>query len=52
MAKETKLTGMKEITRYANGSEATILGWIRDMDFPATKVGGIWESDKGLIDSW
>lgn len=47
-----RLTGMKEICNYMNRSEATILGFIRGMDFPAAKVGGIWEADSTDIDKW
>jgi hypothetical protein len=46
------LTGMKEICAYAKRSEATVLGWIRDLDFPARKIGGIWESNSSLVDKW
>jgi len=46
------LTGMKEITAYARRSEATILTWVRDMDFPARKIGGVWESNTALVDQW
>lgn len=46
------LTGMKEIAAYARRSESTILAWVRDMDFPARKIGGVWESNTCLIDRW
>lgn len=46
------LTGMKEIAHYARRSEVTILTWIRDMDFPARKIGGVWESNTSLVDQW
>ena len=46
------LTGMKEITTYARRSEATVLSWIRDMDFPARKISGVWESHSALVDQW
>jgi len=49
----TALQGMKEIGAYVNRSEATVLDWIRNLDFPANKMdGGIWESDKTAIDDW
>jgi hypothetical protein len=46
------LPGMKDICKHCNRSPATILAWIRDRDFPATKIGGSWESDTDLIDDW
>ena len=47
-----KLSGMKAICTYINRSEATVLGWIRDLGFPAKKLGGIWESTTDLADKW
>ena len=47
------LAGMKEICRYMSRSESTVLGLIRDCDFPAFKInGGTWESDTDLIETW
>lgn len=46
------LTGKKRIACYANRSWATVLKWIKDDHFPATKIDGIWESDKEMIDNW
>ena len=46
------LSGMKEICDYIHRSEATVLEWIRTSGLPATKLGGIWESDSDLIDQW
>jgi len=46
------LTGMKEIQKHMNLSEATILAWIRQENFPARKLGGIWISDTDVIDRW
>jgi len=46
------LSGMDEISDYARRSAVTLLDWIRNMSFPATKIGGIWESDTCLIDQW
>jgi len=48
----TALIGMRAICDYVNRSESTVLGLIRHEDFPAKKIGGIWESDKELIDDW
>ena len=44
---------MGEICTYVRRSETTVLGWIRDLKFPARKLSGkMWESDKELIDKW
>lgn len=48
----TNLSGLEEIAQYARRSKATVLDWIRNKDFPAAKLGHVWESDKGLIDQW
>lgn len=48
----TALTGMKEICEYMGRSDVTILKLIRDQEFPACKIGGIWEADKDLVDEW
>jgi len=52
MVESPALSGMKAICQYVNRSESTVLHWIRDLDFPAHKIGGIWESDRNLIDEW
>jgi len=46
------LSGMKSICDYCSRSESTIIKWIQQAGFPATKVTGSWESDTDLIDSW
>ena len=46
------LIGMKEICDYMNRSEATVLKLIRELDFPAKQVGGIYEADKNEIKKW
>ena len=46
------LVGMNDICRYMGRSESTMLIMIRDLDFPARKLVGVWESDTGLIDAW
>jgi hypothetical protein len=43
---------MKAICDYVKRSESTVLDWIRNWNFPAQKIGGIWESDRELIDQW
>lgn len=50
---DTILQGMKEICAYVNRSESTVINWILNQEFPASKLGGlIWESDKVSIDEW
>ena len=46
------LSGMKEICRHCNRSEATILSWVRLQAFTAVKITGGWESDTEKIDVW
>lgn len=46
------LSGMKDICKYMGRSESTMLNIIRDLDFPARKICGIWESDTELADKW
>ncbi len=46
------LSGMNEISQYVRRSHDTVLNWIRTRDFPAKKIGGVWESDRELIDDW
>jgi len=46
------LSGMKDICKYMGRSESTMLNIIRDLDFPAKKICGIWESDTELADKW
>lgn len=46
------LTGMKAICTHMNRSEATMLALIREYDFPARKLRGIWETDTELVDEW
>lgn len=48
----TALIGMKEICKYCQRSEPTILMLIRTQAFPADKFSGVWESDTELIDDW
>ena len=51
-AADDLLSGMKAICDYVNRTEPTVLAYIKSQAFPAKKVGGIWESRKGLIDAW
>ncbi len=47
------LDGMKEICGYVRRTESTVLKWVRELGFPAKKVGGgIWQSETALIDEW
>lgn len=47
-----ELIGMAAICDKVKRSESTVWNWIRDMDFPAKNVGGIWESNDDLIQTW
>ena len=51
-AQDGALQGMKEICRYMDKSENTILSYVRNKNFPARKVGGEWMSDSALIAEW
>ncbi|MBU0994868.1 MAG: hypothetical protein KJ737_20445 [Proteobacteria bacterium] len=46
------LTGSKEIQQFVGRSWTVIYKWIREMEFPAVKIDGIWESDSELILEW
>ncbi len=46
------LSGMQAIADYVNRSESTVLKLIRDADFPAKKIGGVWEAKKTKVDVW
>jgi len=50
----TVLKGMLQIKNYAQRSESTILTWVKNYGFPATKLpeSSIWESDTDLVDEW
>lgn len=49
---QTILTGKKMIMTFVGRSWATVLTWIRERNFPARKIDGIWESDTDLIIEW
>lgn len=51
---ELVLNGMKEICAYVGRSETTVLGWIRNSEFPAkkTKKNGVWMSNRRKVDAW
>lgn len=49
------LKGMREICQYVGFSESTILGWIRDANFPARKTSngaGTWVATTKKVDKW
>ncbi|MBU0994878.1 MAG: hypothetical protein KJ737_20495 [Proteobacteria bacterium] len=52
--KETKriLTGSKEIQGFVGRSWTIVYKWIKEKEFPAVKIDGIWESDSELILEW
>lgn len=54
---QTALSGMKSISVFCrsinlSSSESSIINMIQACDFPARKIGGIWESDKAMIIEW
>lgn len=51
---ESALCGMKEISGYVSRSAPTVLSWIKKRRFPAWQdgPGGVWMSDRNLIDDW
>jgi predicted DNA-binding transcriptional regulator AlpA len=51
-AQDGALQGMKEICGYMGKSESTIIRYIKERDFPASKIGGEWVSDVALIADW
>lgn len=48
------MTAIREFCRLINlaSSESSVINMIHTCDFPARKIGGIWESDKVLIVEW
>jgi len=49
---ETILTGKKRIMAFVGRSWPTIMLWVEEMNFPARKLNGVWESDTELIIEW
>lgn len=47
-----QLSGMNEISSYIKRSIPTVIELVATVDFPATKIGGVWESDTEMIDEW
>jgi hypothetical protein len=57
MTTGTALSGMTAIRDFCRSinmqsSEVTIVQLIKEEDFPAKKLGGVWESDQDLIIQW
>jgi|GEM_PF-2369206 len=46
------LSGRKQISTYVRRSWNTVMVWVRERDFPAAKIDGVWESHPDLIDQW
>ena len=46
------LFGRKQIQTFTHRSWPVIRKWIAEENFPARKIDGVWESDKGLIRAW
>ena len=49
---EESLEGRKQIADFVERDWRTISRWIKDHSFPATKIGGTWQSDAELIRQW
>lgn len=52
MTERKILIGTIAIEDYVERSWETILEWIKSKNFPATKLGGRWESYPDDIDRW
>jgi len=53
----TALSGMNAIRDFCRSiqlasTEATVIMLIKNYGLPAKKMGGVWQSDKGLILDW
>ncbi len=46
------LSGQDEISVYCGRCWRVVIRWIKDLNFPAVKIDGRWESDKDLIVEW
>jgi hypothetical protein len=46
------ISGKKNICNFLGRSWDTVERWIREREFPARKIDGIWESDSELITAW
>ena len=49
---QTILIGRKMIMSFVGRSWATIMMWVKQRNFPARKIDGVWESDTDLIIEW
>lgn len=57
MGENTALSGMVAIRDFCRSinlasSEASVIQFIKEEEFPARKLGGVWESDKEEILIW
>ena len=48
----TILVTLEVIVAYSGRSKNTILKWVEEEKFPASKVDGRWESNADLIEDW
>jgi predicted DNA-binding transcriptional regulator AlpA len=46
------ITGKKSIEKICGRSWDTILRWINELEFPACKMDGVWQSHCELINEW
>jgi len=49
---ENFLKGKEAISAFVGRSWKVVHEWIRERDFPARKINGVWESDPQLIVEW
>ena len=49
---EFDLQGMKSIASYCGYSIPTVLKWVSEIEFPASKLCGVWVSNRTAIKQW
>ena len=49
---ETFLRGKEEISAAVGRSWKVVKEWIDECGFPASKINGVWQSDRALIAEW
>jgi len=46
------LTGLGMIAGFTNRSRDTVRKWIKERDFPAVQLDGVWTSDMQSVVQW
>jgi hypothetical protein len=46
------LTGQKAICGHVRRDWRTVLEWVVERGFPATKLNNVWQSDSEMIAEW